>query len=464
MRAVGIDMGSSTVKLCLFEGLDDDPQLVSHHSQACPLVRHGDEVEHDLKAMSEVLDELLPLAPANAPIGFSSAMHALVLLDSQGRPLANALSWAHKASVEEARQLAERFPQAKERTGTPLHPMAWPAKLLWLKNKRPELWKQIRGLSELKSYLLSEAFGCPVPVDLSNASATGLWDQTRSSWDTELCEFLEVPLEWLPSVESGFTVMEFAGRRVALGGGDGPISNLGVGAVTPGRLALSVGTSAAVRRLSRNLESVPHSLFRYHLDRETFVVGGALSNGTSVLDWLQQNSGRSLSELTNGAWESPEGAKQLLVYPYFSGERAPWWQSDVKSSIVGWSFEHGWGDIARASLEGVAYCIKRVCDDLHGSGDEPVRCTGGLFRDPNWCRLLADVLNRPLALRPLAEAGALGAALATVDNYLDISARFGSGPVFAPDEKRARRYQQHYARWRESEVTARRGEVRACDR
>lgn len=444
---VGIDIGSSVVKSCTFDLSEVQPRLVNTNSELCPLIRRGQEVEHDLTRLVQALRGLVDRLSTDLPIGFTSAMHSLVLLDRHGSPLCDALAWAHGAALTEADRLRVEDPAAQHRTGTPIHPMAWPAKLAWLREQRPLLWEKIHSLTDLKSYLLTRLGLESAPMDLSNASATGLWNQWSRDWDQDLLDRLELSRDWLPSVHPPNSEWVLGGRRIALGGGDGPIANLGVGAVDPGCLALSVGTSGAVRQVVSGLQDVPTSLFRYHLDTERFAVGGALSNGASVLDWLSQTTGQPLIKLTEGAWAERPGAEGLRVYPYFSGERAPFWRSDISSAILGWGFEHTAFHLARACLEGVAYCLRRLTDLVCTDRSRPVRCSGGVFVDPHWGQLLADVLGRPLSLSPLTEAGALGAALLTTPDYLERSRALPEGRVVTPEPGRVALYQSLYEDW-----------------
>lgn len=449
---VGIDLGSSNIKVCTFEFSENDPPaLQTSQSVECPLIRpQSGWVEHDIQSMSKVLNELIDELSVGKTLSFASAMHGLVLLDPSGRPLTNAISWADTRSSEQARLLKEKFPEHQQRTGTPMHAMAWPAKLNWLASKRPVWWNQTARVTDLKGYLLENLLGFPVPMDISNASATGLWDQEDDCWDEELLSFLELPTEYLPEVQTGTAPLLWKGREVYFGGGDGPLGNLGVGATTGDRIAISLGTSGAVRQPDRSAEPLPPALFRYAIDSQLSVRGGAISNGTSVLDWLQNHYGVSLNDVLEWFDESPVGANGLLIYPYFSGERAPFWAPNRKAGILGMSFDHTAAHITRAALEGVAFCLRRLVEELRPS-KEPIRCTGGMFSSESWQQLLADVTGQPIAVSPIQEATALGAALMATDDYLNRSAALPMGNIVEPDSERAQEYDEIYRRWLESE-------------
>lgn len=448
MRVLGLDIGSSVVKGCLFEmtGLEP-PQLVEQYSVDAPLTRPGPErAEHPLGELESAVQEVLSQTPSGCQIGVACAMHGLVLLDEDGEALGDAISWADGRSVDQAHRLRLRDPQAHQRTGTPIHPMAWPAKLAWLREEDPELWRRTASVTDLKSYLLGRLTGQPCPVDISSASGTGLWNNEEKSWDDRLRQALKLDQIQLPAVASPRYTMDWQGRTLHLGAADGPLSNLGLGATSGDRIAVSLGTSGAVRRMVRERRDVPNELFLYALDGESWVEGGAISNGSVVLDWLRQHKEMSHQELLELVAQAPPGAGGLLVFPYFFGERAPHWLPGTRSQIVGWSFEHDFCHLVRGCLEGVGYCLTRLLRLLGGSS-EPLRCSGGMFASPVWCQLLADISGCTLSISPVAQATALGAALMTLTDYHERAELLPAGELFEPDSDLHEHYQILFDQW-----------------
>jgi gluconokinase len=452
MDAIGIDIGSSGVKVCHFQFPDGaPPSLKKRVSRPCPLIRpQPGWVEHDLPRLESALRELILQVPDTYPMSFASAMHALVPLDADGKPLSQALSWADNRSAKHASVMSAAFPDLHQRTGTPVHPMGWPAKLRWLRFHRAVWWNRMTRVTDLKSYLLETLTERPIPMDLSNASATGLWDQQKGCWAEDVLEHLQVPKECLPPVHLTGDPLLWKGRPIYLGGGDGPLGNLGVGAVLAGRTAISVGTSGAVRQPELGPGTLSPALFRYAVNPHLSVRGGAISNGTSVMDWLMKQYGVSFEQILGWLERTETGAKGLRVYPYFSGERAPFWRADVSSHILGLSFEHEPADLARATLEGVAFCLRRLLSHLEPP-TEPLRCTGGFFTVPFWRQLLADVSGFPVAVSPIKEATALGAALMTLGNYQERAAALPLGEVTEPRQEVCEQYEDLYQAWAEGE-------------
>ena len=399
MEIVAIDLGSSKIKACHFGLGESQPKLLASWSRDCPLKRPSAGcAEHDLEAQERCLRELLEEIPARLPLSFSSAMHSLVVLDENRAPVGPALSWSDTRSATQAQELRKSEPGLHSRSGTPLHPMAWPSKILWWQQR--EEWTRCRHLTDVKSYLLERLLGEPVPMDLSNASGTGLL--SGDDWD-EWAGRIGIRPEQLPELRSPRHSLQGFGRTLFLGGADGPLASLGSG---PG-LAISVGTSAAVRETVRGRPAHQPELFCYRIVDDLWVRGGALSNGTSVLDWLQKLSGRTLPEVIDAAFSvESEG---LVCHPYLSGERAPFWEGNRLGGIQKLGFHHQFPHLARAFMEGVAFSIHRLIQLCSSRRD--LRCSGGLFQEPRWSQLLADVTARTVEVPKMTELSALGAAL-----------------------------------------------------
>lgn len=440
---VGLDVGSSAVKACLFDLSSDTPRLLREQEVSCALSRpRPGWAEHDLQGLVAAVRQVLEVAPAGASVGWTSAMHGLVLLDERGRPLGNAISWADGRSGEQARALQKEDPGAYPRTGTPLHPMAWPAKLRWVREERAELWQATRRITDLKSYLWEAVLGEVAPLDRSSASATGLWNSQEEVWDEALRGHLQHIA--LPPVRDAHRL---EGRcQHHLGAADGPLGNLGLGAVGEGRVALSLGTSGAVRRFRAERGAVSPGLFLYALGALGWVEGGAISNGGSVLGWLRRQRDLPPESLLELACQAPEGARDLCVYPYFSGERAPFWRTDVRSGISGWTYQHSFADLARATLEGVAFCLRRLLD-MVGESAEPISCSGGLFASEGWRQLFANACGRRLVLGGVEQASALGAALLTLADAGERALRLPAGELVEPAAAAARHYDEIFAAW-----------------
>jgi gluconokinase len=232
------------------------------------------------------------------------------------------------------------------------------------------------------------------------ASGTGLWSE--AGWDAELLAALGIDEARLPPVSDE----PVAGWYPPLG--DGACSNVGAGCTTPDRAALMIGTSGALRVVTTGSPAPPPGLFRYRLDAERAVVGGALSAGGNLHAWLVRTL--RIGD-THGLADRPAAAHGLTFVPSLGGERSPTWDAYARGAIHGLSFETTVADVAQAALEAVAYRFAAVAEQLPDVR-EVVATGAALVRNDDWAQILADVLEQPVVRSGEGEASARGAAMA----------------------------------------------------
>ena len=411
MSVVALDVGSSSVRAAVFEEAGvalPGTSARREHRQQEGGVLDGDEV---VAAAREVVAEAAGHASADAPIGVSCFWHSLVAVDRAGQPLTPLFTWRDVRAQPQAERLARALgaDAVHARTGCPLHASFWPAKLAWLAETDPESFRRAHRFVGAGDLLLLREAG-ELRTSPSTASATGL--HTDGGWDDELLAALGVDPERLPPVDD-----EPLGRwHPPLG--DGACSNLGSGCTTPDRVALNVGTSAALRIVTTDAAPPPRGLFRYRLDAERAVVGGALSVGGNLRDWLDATL--RLPE-SPGVAERPPAGHGLAFVPLLAGERSPGWDASRRGVVTGLRLETTPLDLAQAALEGLAFELRRVLE-LLPAAREVVAGGGALMGNPDWLQVVADVLGVPLAVSGEREASLRGAAL-------DVLERLGAAPA-----------------------------------
>lgn len=432
---LGVDAGTTAAKTTAFA---TDGRAVGGGEHAYPLdvPGPGRATQDPVLVVDAVLRSIRDAATACAAAGLpvagiavSSAMHGLCGLDGRGAPLTPVVTWADTRATAQADRLRAEDPGLHERTGTPVHPMAPLAKLVWFREREPATFAAARRWVGVKELVLHALAGHLV-VDESVASGTGLWNGATRDWDPAALGHAGIAsgalarLVPVDEVLGGLTPQAAAATGlpratpVVAGGGDGPLANLGVGAVEPGVAACSIGTSGALRlTVERPGQDPERSLFRYVLDDDRWVVGGAINNGGVVLRWageaLAPDLGpRSEDALLGLAAAVPVGADGLVMLPALYGERAPEWRGDPRGAFVGLTARHGRGHLVRAALEGVCLQLALVLRVLREAGHpvDEVRATGGFARSPFWRRLLADVLGLPVGFPVGHEGSGLGAA------------------------------------------------------
>jgi len=366
-------------------------------------------------------DEIVRLARevlgGDEPDGTSSFGHSLLPLDRDGKPLTELLGWRDTRSADAAEWLRRRLDNdaVHARTGQYLHPAFWPAKLAWLAETQPEVFRRAERFVSFVDYLRGDA-----TTSASIASGTGLFDFTTNGWDAELLETLGLDESRLP---------EIADIPVWI---DGACSNLGAGCVERSRAALMVGTSGALRILYETERPQPRAgMFLYRLDERRVVEGGALSDGGNLYAWLEQ----TLAEGEAGDRED----HGLTFLPFLGGERSPGWDPDATGTIAGLTFDTSAADIRQAALEGVGFRFAAIAE-LLPEIEEIVATGGALQKDRHWVQIMADALARPVTLSRVAEASLRGAAVAALERAGGEAAPAPLGDVFEPRTERAEAY------------------------
>jgi gluconokinase len=432
---LGVDIGTTSAKAVAF---DANGRELGSGEVGYPLLEPapGQAVQEPgvvLDGMLAATREAVAAARASgvriAALSLSSAMHALAALDADGRPLTPLVTWADMRAAAQAARLRAEHPELHDRTGAPLHPQTPLTKLVWFAEREPETFAAARRWTGIKELAMARLTGAWV-VDHSVASGTGLMSLERLEWDAEALRVAGIDREQLAPLvatterfalarEAAAELGLDAGLPVVVGGGDGPLANLGVGAVRPGVAACSIGTSAALRLVVARPTVDPHRrTFCYALAPGRWAVGGALNNGGVVLRWAGEALAPDLGEhgeveLLALAAQAPAGSDGLVMLPYLLSERAPHWSAEARGAYVGLTRHHRRGHLVRAALEGVCQQLALVLAALRDAGNEvhEIRATGGFARSPLWRQILADALGMPIGFPAGHEGSAFGAAL-----------------------------------------------------
>jgi gluconokinase len=429
---IGLDLGTTTCKAIAVtpEGrvLASAPQTYRLRSP------HSGWAEEDVEEVWQgVVHSLKRLASQISPGRFvglclSGAMHSLLPVAADGSPLAPAMTWADQRATPQLRLMRARTdPQVLyRRTGCPLQTIYHPPKLRWWVEQSSEATMFVA----IKDFVLHRLTG-EWATDWSLASTTGLFDIHRLAWDENALALAGVAASQLPPLVSPQTLVGGLTRAIAAetglpnglpviaGGSDGAMANLGSGVVVPGQVTITVGTSGAVRKMvSRPQFDPAERTWCYLLIEDRWFAGGAINNGGLALQWVREKLYPDLpgeagyTQLLNEAEAVGPGAEGVFVLPYFTGERSPYWNPEARAMIYGLGLEHSRGHLARATLEGVAFCLADVWEALRNKDEaEPALLSGGITRSKLWTQIVADVLGLRLAPIEMGDASALGAAL-----------------------------------------------------
>jgi gluconokinase len=356
--------------------------------------------------------------------GASAFWHSLLGLDRKGRPITPVYTWADSRCTRDAALLRQEFDETKihARTGCMLRASFWPAKLRWLRRTRGRLFKRVARWVSPADWIFEELFGA-AGCSHSMASATGLYDFRKQRWDAAICVACGIETGQLGDLteattlsRSAFPELRKANFFTAIG--DGAAGNLGCGADVAGTIAINVGTSAAVRMMSKpgkGREDTPPGLFRYAVDRERTVIGGAVSNAGNLRRWCLRElriSGDA-SEREKALSRRAPAADEITILPFWVNERAPTWPENLRGAIIGLGQASSASQIFRATTCAVFYRLGTILDLIESAAGpaNDIIVSGGILHSPASLRLLADVIGHDISVSSEPEASLRGAAV-----------------------------------------------------
>jgi xylulokinase len=366
-----------------------------------------------------------------AAVGLTGQMHGLVLLDADRKVLRPAILWNDQRTGAECEEIERRVGRAeliREVGNVALTGFTAP-KILWVRNHEPEVYAKAKLVLLPKDYVRLRLTG-EAAMDKADGSGTILFELKARTWSKKALDRLEIPAAWLPptfegpettggvSADAAAETGLRAGTPVVAGGGDQAAGAVGAGAVRPGVVSLTLGTSGVVfattdaplvepeGRLHAFCHAVPG---RWHFMGVTLSAAGSLQ---WYHDTLTPNE--SFADIVAEAEGAPPGSDGLLFLPYLSGERTPYPDPHARGSFVGLTLRHTRAYLTRAVLEGVAFSMKDCFGLLQGAGlgsVNEVRIAGGGAKGALWRRIVASVLGLPMVTVNSTEGAAYGAAL-----------------------------------------------------
>jgi len=457
---LSVDIGTTNIKAILFDlngvSLDVDSEKVT------TLEPRKGFSEQDPHAVLDVFNKLLKRIASKhelskiLALSLSSGMHSLMAVDKNCKPLSKAMLWSDLRAADIARNL-KASPLGKSiynQTGTPIHPMTPICKIIWLRENQPEIFNHTFKFISLKEFITFHLTSQFI-IDKPMANATGLFNNTSLDWHAPSLVVANIAASNLSKLCASTEIFkilsgDFSDKKLVIGGSDGCLANLGSGILKSSSLSLTIGTSAAIRKILKAPRIDPnHRTFCYYLDEEYYVQGGASNNGGNVYEWLiNQYPEVDINQISN----VPIGANGITVLPYVFDERAPYYDTGRKVVISGKKDYHTDNDVARAFIEGLSFNLYLISESL-GEFDEII-ASGGFVASEWWIQILADIFDRNVMLLQTGENSALGAAivamkaLGLIKNYRETLPMFKTGKVYEPNHLRHQAYMNSYAKFK----------------
>lgn len=469
-----LDIGSSSTRAVIYDSSATlVPDMLVRVKEGLRLGADGaaeDDPAALLDRVTRCIDGLLaqagPLAGQIAAVGCATYASSVLGLDAAGQPCTPIYAYADTRSDAAAEALRQRLDEAAilQRTGCPLRTSYLPALLSWLQAEQPALLGRVRRWASVGEWLFETLLGSAT-ISYSCAAWTGLLDRTRMAWDADLLAELPVRTEQLGTLADVHQSISglrptWAARWPALAElpwfgavGDGAAANLGSGCTDARRIALSVGTSGALRVVLPGEPEIPPGLWCYRVERDRPLLGGATSEGGNVLTWALNTLRVDAATLDQQLRERAGRAQQLAVLPFIAGERSPGWSGAAQATISGITTTTTALDLAQAALEGVTYRWATIAGLLRrvvAGTPTIVASGGGLKYVPHWAQLIADALGLPVALSPEPETTSRGVALLALRSIGQIRSfdqlPLALAPAYQPDPIQHTRHQEALAR------------------
>ena len=364
-------------------------------------------------------------------VGLAGQMHGAVLLDSAGTVLRPAILWNDQRTAAECDEIrssvgADRLISI---TGNDAITGFTAPKLLWVRRHEPEVWVGLAHVLLPKDYLRHRLTG-DYAMDKADGAGTLLFDLAARTWSTDVLTDLDLDPAWFPPTFEGPEVTGTitpaaaaatglrAGTPVVAGGGDQAANAVGVGVISEGTVALSLGTSgvifaatdAPLHEAHGRVHAFCHAApGRWHLMSVMLSAAGSLR-------WFRDAlaPGEGFGELVAGAAGVRAASDGLFFLPYLSGERSPYPDPLARGAFVGLTLGHDRRHLTRAVLEGVAFGLRDGLDLMLAAGmprPAQIRASGGGLASVVWRQILADVLDADLVTTSTTEGAAFGAAV-----------------------------------------------------
>jgi xylulokinase len=473
---LGLDLGTSSTKGLLFE---KNEGLVATATADYPLITpdvgYSEQNPNEwFKATKEVVREILKKCPDAKDnldgISFSGQMHSLVLLDSKGVPLRNAILWNDVRTTKQCKKIMDTFGSETLQVtkNVALEGFTLP-KILWVQENEPDIWEKARHILLPKDYLAYCLTG-KLHMDYSDAAGTLLLDIVNGKWSSEMLERFKIDSTLMPKLIGSFdlrgellpNIADVLGLKqnvkVFGGGADNACAALASGIVSENLAMCSIGTSGVFLGFEKshkvNYNGKLH-LFNHVIPNAYYSMGVTLSAGHS-LTWFKNAFAPNLDyeALLKDISKVPVGSDSLLFTPYIMGERTPYADSKIRGSCVGINASHTLNHFARAVLEGITFSLKdsqNIMEILANKWFKKVVSVGGGSQNNDWLQMQADIFNANITSLQAEQGPGLGAAMLasigsgwyeTVEKCTEHFVQYGN--VFSPHKTAVQQYKKFY--------------------
>ena len=443
---LALDIGSTSVRARLYDADARPVPNIAHEITRRPQPDGVEDAEQIRGLCEETITTALEAARATDPAAGQIGAVAVAMfvgnvlgVDAEGKPVTPLYTYAHVGAAPEVEELRNRLdPELTyDCTGAPFHTSYQAPRILWLRNNEPGQYSKTARWVDLGTYLYSKWFAdLNVPTSYSTASWSGMLDRQNLTWYEPLLAAADINPGALPPLADYSCAMqglapqwakrwpELANVPFYLAVGDGAGANVGSSCTTSGSVALTIGTTGAMRTVMKaGSPTVPRGLWSYRVDAGHELLGGAITDGGSLLDWLHSTLRLDGEHVQNEDVAAVEpDAHGLTVLPFLRGERSPGWATEATATWHGIRASTTAPEMARAALEAVTYrlaLISELLDDgrPQTAGEPAEEATEiiasgtAILNLPAWLQMVADVTGKRVVTSPDRGATARGVAI-----------------------------------------------------
>ena len=431
MNYIGIDLGTSAVKLLLMQADGKILKIVNReYPISFPKPGWSEQKPEDWywETIAGIKELLLESDKRQvAGISFGGQMHGLVVLDQNDQVIRPAILWNDGRTAEESEYLNQKIGKevlSKYTANISFAGFTAP-KVLWMKKNEPDLYAKIHKLMLPKDYLAYRLCGVHC-TDVSDASGTLFFDVKNRCWSQEMCEICGIQKQWLPKVYESYEAVGTVKPELALelgvsekviiaaGAGDNAAAAVGTGTVGDGSCNISLGTSGTVFISSDKFGVDQHNALHSfdHADGSYHLMGCMLSAASCNKWWMDEIIGTQ-EYAKEQEQISKLGENHVYFLPYLMGERSPHNDPNARGTFIGLTMDTKRADMTQAVLEGVAFALRDSLEVAKALGIEITRtkiCGGGA-KSPLWRNIVANVLNIKVDVLENEEGPGLGGAI-----------------------------------------------------
>ena len=414
---LGADIGTTSLKCAVF---DTDGNMIKSATKDYTLIVSGDDVEFPaddyVKLFEEAYNEVSEGLEISA-FSIDTQCETIIVTDENDKPLMNAIVWLDNRAAKQAEEIKEYFGNKRvyEVTGQPEITATWPAaKLLWIKQNKPEIHSKISKVFLLEDYLLYKLTGNFV-TEKTLQSSTIYFDIKANCWWKEMLDYIGVGVEMLPELlDSGVYVGDYNGIKVCTGAMDQVSGAIGAGIVKRGIVSVMTGTTMVIFTPYEEFPAYnPDSIVpcHYNYDGKYCLLFWSPTAGMA-LKWFRNAlcENYSFMELDEMAKDIAPGSDGVTFLPYLCGSTMPKYNPEARGSFTGLTTEHGRAHFVKAVMESVACMLKSNLEYLDLDISE-IRAMGGGASSPLWCQIKSDMTGKRLVTLKNKETACLGAAI-----------------------------------------------------